>query len=70
MSGTLVRKSASYMVKALQGFAKKKKQKLPKKRTRSEQTRLEQLEQDFKDKWNVGNAEIKLRKLLGHKYRN
>tara|TARA_R110000744_G_scaffold286079_1_gene397382 strand:+ start:114 stop:323 length:210 start_codon:yes stop_codon:yes gene_type:complete len=69
MSGTVVRKSASYMVKALQGFAKKRR-KLPKKRTRAEQTRIEQLEQDFTDKWNMGNAEIKLRKLLGHKYRN
>jgi len=33
-------------------------------------TRLEQLEKNFDTKWKMGNAEIRLRELLGQKYRN
>ena len=67
------------MVRALQVFAKKRK-KLP--RIKQSDTAYNPItkhtgyrdmtkhEQKFDTKWRMGNAEIRLRELLGHNYRN
>jgi len=69
------------MIRALKEFAKKNPKLLKRKRPHSRnlpkgniekksKTRLEQLEETFDTKWKMGNAEIRLRELLGHNYRN
>ena len=80
--GTQVKQSVRLMVRALQLFAKKKK--LPKVKknirdardtaynpltTKSYQN-MSKHEKKFDTKWRMGNAEIRLRELLGHNYRN
>ena len=80
--GTPVRQSVRLMVRALQLFAKKKK--LPKVKKNIRDTRdtaynplttksyqnMSKHEKKFDTKWRMGNAEIRLRELLGHNYRN
>jgi len=69
------------MIRALKEFAKKNpkllkqklypySRKLPKGNIEKKpKTRLEQLEKNFDTKWKMGNAEIRLRELLGQKYK-
>ena len=71
--GTPVKQSVRLMIRALQMFAKKKK-KMPKIRqmeSKNIRTRdMTKHEKTFDTKWRMGNAEIRLRELLGHNYRN
>ena len=70
--GTPVKQSVRLMIRALQLFAKKKK-KLPKIKQSEKRTSYQDMskhEQKFDTKWRMGNAEARLRELLGHNYRN
>ena len=83
--GTPVKQSVRLMVRALQLFAKKKKlpvSKPAKKNIRDARgtaynplttksyQNMSKHEKKFDTKWRMGNAEIRLRELLGHNYRN
>ena len=84
--GVPIKQSVRLMVRALQAFAKKKKKMLPSKHgkknirdTRStaynpidkiDYRNMTKHQKTFDTKWRMGNAEIRLRELLGHKYRN
>lgn len=70
------------MVRALQLFAKKKKLPKVKKNIRDARDKaynpidkidyqnMTKHQKKFDTKWRMGNAEIRLRELLGHNYRN
>ena len=84
--GTPVKQSVRLMIRALQMFAKKKKKILPSKHgkkdirdaidtaynplTAKSYKNMTKHEKTFDTKWRMGNAEIRLRELLGHNYRN
>ena len=70
--GTPVKQSVRLMVRALQLFAKKKKKlsKIKQSEKRTSYQDMSKHEQKFDTKWRMGNAEIRLRELLGHNYRN
>ena len=83
--GTQVKQSVRLMVRALQLFAKKKKlpksmhgkknirdvrDKAYNPLTTKSYQNMSKHEKKFDTKWRMGNAEIRLRELLGHNYRN
>ena len=84
--GVPIKQSVRLMVRALQLFAKKKKKILPSKHgkrdirdmrdtaynpmTAKSYQNMTKHQKIFDTKWRMGNAEIRLRELLGHNYRN